>query len=73
MDLLKDDKGKIWAVAGWRMKRQDYAAVAMLQRRGAKPQDKAMLAAKDVEKKKYKDVINEKGLGARVVEKPKHK
>lgn len=68
LELWKDDKGKVWAVAGWRMTRQEQAAVAMFQRRGAKPKDdkgkptKALIAAKDVEKKKVADVTAEKKL-----------
>jgi hypothetical protein len=68
LDVHKDDKGKLWVVGGWKMTRQEQAAVAMFQRRGAKPKDeqgkptKALITTKDVEKKNLADVTSEKKL-----------
>jgi hypothetical protein len=67
-ELWKDEKGKICAVAGWNMTREERAAIEMFQRRGCQPKDDkgkptaSLLAAKDVEKKKLSEAMADKKM-----------
>ena len=58
------DKGKRWALCGWRMGRKDTAVIAMLRRRGVKPHDPALLKAKHVEAKTLAKIKKERKLTA---------
>ena len=63
---LVDEKGDEYRTVSWPMKRQDLAAVAMLQRRGKKPQEPALLTAAEVHKDKYiRDIVADKKLRAK--------
>lgn len=59
---MRDAQGKVWALACWPMTRAERAAVAMFQRRGAKPGSAALLRIEDVEKKGPAQVAAERGL-----------
>lgn len=49
--VVVDASGNEYRTVGWPMNRQDQAAVAMLLRRGKKPNDPALLVASEIEQK----------------------
>jgi hypothetical protein len=62
LEPFVDAAGDEYRMVGWPAKRQDQAAVAMFLRRGAKPNDPALLTTADVHEKKTVDVLTSKGL-----------
>lgn len=62
MEPFVDASGNEYRVVGWPMRRGDQAAVAMLLRRGKKPNDPPLMTDADVHEKRPVDVAKEKGL-----------
>lgn len=58
------DKGKRWALCGWRMGRKDTAVIAMLRRRGVKPHGPALLKSQHMEAKTLAMIKEERKLTA---------